>query len=84
MKTQIQLKPVITEKAVMLIESQNILTFKTGKNATKEIVKKEIEKIFKVKISKVRVLVRSNTKYFYVKLKKEFPAIDVATKIGMM
>jgi len=80
----IQLKPLVTEKAVMLIESQNTLTFKTDKKIDKAGIKKEIESLFGVKVEKVRVLVRGNHKYFYVKLKKEFPAIDVATKIGMI
>ena len=84
MTSRINLKPLITEKAVMMIESQNTLTFVSDKNTTKEIVKKEVEVIFGVKVSKIRVLIRGNSKYFYVKLKKEFPAIDVATKIGMM
>ncbi|HKZ34212.1 MAG TPA: 50S ribosomal protein L23 [Candidatus Nanoarchaeia archaeon] len=80
----LQLRPIVTEKAVMLIESQNTLTFKTDKKTDKAGIKKEIESLFGVKVEKVRVLIRGNHKYFYVKLKKEFPAIDVATKIGMI
>jgi ribosomal protein L23 len=34
------LKPLVTEKAVMMIESQNILTFTTEKERTKEEIKK--------------------------------------------
>ena len=79
-----QLKPLITEKAVMLIESQNTLAFKADKKTNRAEIKKEVESLFEVKVDKVRVLVRGNHKYFYVKLKKDFPAIDVATKIGMI
>lgn len=79
-----QLKPIITEKAVMMIESQNTLTFKTEKDVSKTEMKKEIEEIFKVKVDSVRGLIRGNSKHFYIKLKKEFPAIDVATKVGMI
>jgi large subunit ribosomal protein L23 len=79
-----QLRPLITEKAVMMIESQNTLTFEAEKNMNKQEIKKEVESLFSVKVDKVRVLVRGNHKYFYVKLKKDFPAIDVATKIGMI
>lgn len=78
------MKPITTEKAVMLIESRNILTFKTDREKTKEQIKKEIEELFEVKIEKVRTLIRSGKKYAYVKLKKEFPAIDLATKLGLM
>lgn len=79
-----QIRPLITEKAVIMIESQNTLTFKTEKDTSKTEIKKEVEEIFKVKIAKIRALIRGNHKYFYVKLKKDFPAIDVATKIGMI
>ena len=80
----IQLRPLVTEKAVMLIESQNTLTFKADKKTDKTEIKKEIESLFGIKVEKVRVLNSGNHKYFYVRLKKEFPAIDVATKIGMI
>ena len=38
----IQLKPMITEKAVTMIEGQNTLTFRTERNTNKEGIKKEI------------------------------------------
>jgi large subunit ribosomal protein L23 len=78
------MKPLVTEKAVMSIESQNVLTFETEKEKTKTEIKNEIENLFKVKVDKVRTLVQGNKKYIYVKLKKEFPAIDVATKLGLI
>lgn len=78
------LKPIVTEKAVMMIEAQNVLTFKTEKEGKKEQIKKEIENLFKVKVEKIRTLIRKNNKYAYVKLRKEFPAIDVATKLGII
>jgi|TARA_Y100000034_G_scaffold76924_1_gene92377 large subunit ribosomal protein L23 len=78
------MKPITTEKAVMLIESQNILTFVTEKQKTKEQIKKEIEELFEIKVERIRTLIRNNKKYAYVKLKKEFPAIDLATKLGLM
>ena len=78
------LKPVTTEKAVMLIELQNTLTFETEKNNSKDDIKKEIEELFEVKVDGVRTLVRKNKKYAYAKLNKKNPAIDVATKLGLM
>ena len=78
------LKPIVTEKAVMMIEAQNVLTFETEKKMTKEQIKKEIESLFKVKVGKVRTLIKKNRKYAYVELKKEFPAIDIATKLGII
>jgi len=78
------MKPITTEKAVMSIERDNILTFVADKSRTKEQLKKELEKIFEVKVEKIRTLIRNNKKYVYVKLKKEFPAIDIATKLGII
>ena len=78
------MKPVTTEKAVMLIELQNTITFQTGKEMTKDKIKKEIEELFEVKVEKVRTSLRNNKRYAYVKLNKKFPAIDVATKLGII
>ena len=78
------LKPIVTEKAVMAIETQNILTFETEKQWTKTEIAKEVEEVFDVKVKKVKTLIRANKKRAYVKLKKEFPAIDIATKLGLM
>jgi len=78
------MKPIVTEKAVMNIELQNALTFVMSMKQTKDGIKKEIEEMFKVKVEKVRTQVRGNKKYAYVKLKRDFPAIDVATKLGLI
>jgi len=78
------MKPIVTEKAVMMIEAQNILTFKLDKVKTKPQIKKEVEELFDIKVAKVKTLIRGNQKYAYVKLNKEFPAIDIATKLGLI
>jgi len=57
------MKPIVTEKAIMMVESQNVLTFETEKNKTKNEIKKEIEEMFDVKITKLRTLIRDNKKY---------------------
>ncbi len=78
------LKPITTEKAVMIIERENTLTFSMEKNARRDEIKKEVENLFDVKVENVRTLIKNAKKYAYVKLKKEFPAIDVATKLGLI
>jgi large subunit ribosomal protein L23 len=78
------MKPLSTEKAVMMIESINTLSFITNKEKTKDEIKKELEDLFKIKIDKIRTSIRNNKKYVYVKLNEKFPAIDVATKLGLM
>ena len=47
--------PVITEKATGLSE-QNKVIFKVHENASKSSIKKNIEKIFKVKVVKVNTI----------------------------
>ena len=47
--------PIITEKATVLSE-QNKTVFKVHKSASKDIIKKNIEKIFKVKVIKVNTI----------------------------
>ena len=79
-----KLKPITTEKAVMIIEKENTMTFETEKENPRDEIKREIEDLFEVKVENVRTLVRGNKKRVYVKLKKEFPAIDVATKLGLI
>ena len=48
-------RPIITEKATILSE-QNKTVFKVHKLATKETIKKNVEKLFKVKVVKVNIL----------------------------
>ena len=47
--------PIITEKATILSE-QNKTVFKVHKNANKKTIKKNIEKLFKVKVTKINII----------------------------
>lgn len=78
------LKPITSEKAVKLLDAENTLLFVADRRARKPEIKKEIEMLFSVKVRKVRTHICHNQKYAYVTLAKENPAIDVATKLGMM
>lgn len=78
------LKPVTSEKAVKMIEIDNTLLFSLEMDASKTEIKKEVESVFSVKVEKVRTHVKGNRKYAYVKLNRANPAIDVATKLGMI
>lgn len=77
-------KILSTEKIVRMMEAENILVFETDMQFCKKDIKDEIEKLFGVKVSKVRTHNRKNKKFAYVKLNQEFPAIDIATKLGLM
>ena len=56
---------------------------KDDENAMSEAAKRG-QKIFNVKVEKVRTLVRGNKKYVYARLNKNNPAIDAATRLGMI
>lgn len=78
------IKPITTEKTVKLIELENVLVFEVDRRLNKKEIKKEFEEQFDVKVRGVRVLIRHNKKLAYIKLNKKNPAIDLATKLGMM
>lgn len=78
------MKPITTEKAVRLIELNNTLVFEVDRRKSKPEIKKELEEMFKVKIDSINSLIRNNKKNVYVKLNSKNPAIDVATKLGLI
>ena len=81
---KILIEPITTEKAIKLIEAENKITFVVNRKATKPEIAKEIESMFNVKVEKVNTHIRKNKKIAIIKLKKETPAIDIATKLGIM
>tara|TARA_Y100000816_G_C26080766_1_gene569582 strand:- start:120 stop:413 length:294 start_codon:yes stop_codon:yes gene_type:complete len=48
-------QPIITEKATILSE-QNKTVFRVHKGASKKVIKKNIEKLFKVNVLKVNII----------------------------
>ena len=84
MKTIILEKVKSTEKIVRQIEVDNILVFIVDRAINKPEIKKEVEELFDVKVQKVRTHTLKNKKVAYVKLNAEYPAVDVATKLGVM
>ena len=53
------LQPVVTEKSTNLSE-QNKIVFKVPNSSNKKILKKNIEKIFKVNVIKVNIVNKKN------------------------
>ncbi len=83
-KTIILQKVKSTEKIVREMEVKNTLVFEVDRSVTKPEIKKEVEELFDVKVAKVRTHILKNKKIAYVKLKPEYQAIDIATKLGIM
>lgn len=78
------IKPITTEKAIRLIEIENILVLEVDRRDSKTEIKKQVEEMFDVKVDAINTLIRKNKKYVYAKLNKKNPAIDVATRLGMI
>jgi len=94
--------PVVTEKSVILKEESSedenigqVLTFRVNTKAGKTDIKKAVEEIFNVKVSKIRTIQyegkmkkrgryegrRASWKKAYVTLKKGEPHVDYAEAI---
>jgi len=78
------IKPITTEKTVKIIEIDNTLVFEVNRNLNKKEIKEEFEKMFDVKVINVRTHIQKNKKIAYIRLDKKNPAIDIATKLGIM
>lgn len=74
-----------TEKATRLMESENKLIFVVDKKATKDQIRKDIENLFGVKIVNINTMIGPDAKKkAYVTFADNTPAIDLATKLGLM
>jgi len=76
--------PLITEKTVATMERDNILTFIVTLGSNKQDIYTAVEELYEVEVEKVSTtILSSGKKKAYVKLKEEYPADEVATKIGV-
>ena len=76
--------PLTTEKVIKMIEAENKMAFVVDRRSSKQEIKKTVEKEFNVKVESVNTEIKQNKKVAFVKLKKEFKAMDIATKLGLM
>ena len=74
-----------TEKGIRAMEAANKLVFIVDGKDSKTDIKKNVEELFNVKVIGVQTM-RSlqGKKKAIVTLSAETPAMDVATKVGMM
>ena len=84
-KFDVLLYPLITEKAVNMIESENKLSFIVGKKATKQQIREALESAYAIKIDSVKVLNdMKGRKKAIVKVNRQFKADEIATKLGVI
>ena len=77
--------PLMTESASLMVERENKLLFVVNFKAEKSDVKKAVEELYEVKVSKVNLLITpEGVKKAFVKLSPEFKASDVAIKLGIL
>lgn len=50
------IRPIITEKTMMILDADNKITFEVAKGANKTQVRLAVEEIFNVKVEKVNIL----------------------------
>ena len=78
------MRAISTEKAVKLIEAENTILFSLERRITKPELKEKLEKMFNIKVDRIRTHIRKGEKIAFVKLKKENSALDLATKLGLI
>ena len=77
--------PLMTESASLMVERDNKLIFIVNLKAGKNDIKRAVEELYEVKVSKVNLLITSQgEKKAFVKLTSEFKASDVAIKLGIL
>ncbi|KYN41088.1 60S ribosomal protein L23a [Trachymyrmex septentrionalis] len=77
--------PLTTEAAMKKIEDNNTLVFIVHDHANKYHIKASIKKLYDVDVAKVNTLMRPDgRKKAYVRLTRDYDALDVANKIGII
>ncbi len=77
--------PLLSEKAVGLIEKENKIVFIVENHASKDEIKEDIEKEYNVKVKRINVVnTLKGEKKAYVQLAPESSAVDLATKLKIL
>jgi large subunit ribosomal protein L23Ae len=77
--------PLTTEAAMKKIEDNNTLVFQVHLRANKNHVRAAVRKLYDIKVAKVNCLIRPDgKKKAYVRLARDYDALDIANKIGII
>ena len=77
--------PLTTESSMKLIEDGNTLVFIVDIKANKRQIKAAIKELYNIECERVNTLITPRgLKKSYLKLSKEFDALDVANRIGII
>jgi large subunit ribosomal protein L23 len=82
---EVLLYPIMGEKATMLREKENTLTFIVSKKASKKDVKEAAEKMLNVTVEDVRVInTTDGLKKAHLRLDKKHSADEIASHMGVL
>ena len=82
---EVLLYPLVTEKAVGMIEAEKKITFIVNDNASKPEIKKRVEEAYGVKVKKINILRdMKGRKKAIIKLDAKSKASELATKLGVL
>ncbi|XP_066601694.1 large ribosomal subunit protein uL23 [Prorops nasuta] len=77
--------PLTTEAAMKKIEDNNTLVFIVHTRANKYHIKASVKKLYDIDVAKVNTLIKPDgKKKAYVRLARDYDALDVANKIGII
>lgn len=77
--------PLTTEAAMKKIEDTNTLVFIVHIRSNKAHIKAAVKKLYDIDVHKVNTLIRPDgKKKAYVRLARDYDALDVANKIGII
>lgn len=77
--------PLTTESSMKLIEDSNTLVFIVDIKANKRQIKAAVKELYQIECEKINTLITPRgLKKSYVKLTKDFDALDVANRVGVI
>lgn len=77
--------PVATEKALNIVDKNNVIVYVVDIRANKKQIKEEFEKSFGVKVASVNTAITmKNVKKAYIMLGKDVKASDIARKLKLV
>jgi large subunit ribosomal protein L23Ae len=77
--------PLTTESSMKLIEDSNTLVFIVDIKSNKRQIKNAVKELYQIEAERVNTLITpKGFKKAYVKLSKDYDALDVANKVGVI
>jgi large subunit ribosomal protein L23 len=81
----ILIAPHVTEKSISMIEKFNTLTFIVNPSTTKTEIKLAVQRLYDVKVERIRTVnTHDNRKKAFVRLRPEYKAQEIATRLGIL